>query len=137
MNYAPRSPGDLQPEYPDEALSAARVGTGPCTADGIVAGVQSASPAKGEASLTTLCEPQYYDRKSSFADKLDRYTDSPEFRMIAGWLGTFVTRGSPALSSIIFTRWILYNGDQRVAAFALPPPCRLSRDSSRLSVMAV
>jgi hypothetical protein len=71
-----------------------------------------------------LCEPQYYDPEIVFfADKLDRYTDSPEFRMIAPDGTTFVTRFSSTEFNYV-TRWILYNGDQQVAAFALPATCR-------------
>ena len=36
---------------------------------------------------------------------------------------TFVTRFSSAELNYV-TRWILYNGDQQVAAFALPATCR-------------
>nr|HEK8181474.1 DUF4432 domain-containing protein [Escherichia coli]HEK8244191.1 DUF4432 domain-containing protein [Escherichia coli] len=58
-----------------------------------------------------------------FADKLDAYTDLPEFRMIAPDGTTFVTRFSSAELNYV-TRWILYNGEQQVAAFALPATCR-------------
>jgi len=36
---------------------------------------------------------------------------------------TFVTRFSSEQFNYV-TRWILYNGDQQVAAFALPATCR-------------
>lgn len=36
---------------------------------------------------------------------------------------TFVTRFSSGDFNYV-TRWILYNGDQQVAAFALPATCR-------------
>lgn len=79
---------------------------------------------QGEASLATLNEPGFYDPEIVFfADKLDRYTDTPEFSMIAPDGTTFVTRFASAELNYV-TRWILYNGDQQVAAFALPATCR-------------
>lgn len=79
---------------------------------------------QGEATLSTLNEPQYYDPEIVFfADKLGEYTDKPEFRMIAPDGTTYMTRFSSAELNYV-TRWILYNGDQQVAAFALPATCR-------------
>ncbi|MFQ5725701.1 MAG: DUF4432 domain-containing protein, partial [Salmonella enterica] len=79
---------------------------------------------QGEASLATLNEPGFYDPEIVFfADELDRYTDTPEFSMIAPDGTTFVTRFASAELNYV-TRWILYNGDQQVAAFALPATCR-------------
>lgn len=79
---------------------------------------------QGEASLSTLNQPEFYDPEIVFfADKLDAYTDLPEFRMIAPDGTTFVTRFSSAELNYV-TRWILYNGEQQVAAFALPATCR-------------
>ncbi|EHW4557804.1 DUF4432 family protein, partial [Escherichia coli] len=79
---------------------------------------------QGEASLSTLNQPEFYDPEIVFfADKLDAYTDQPEFRMIAPDGTTFVTRFSSAELNYV-TRWILYNGEQQVAAFALPATCR-------------
>ncbi|HAI0905482.1 TPA: DUF4432 domain-containing protein, partial [Escherichia coli] len=52
---------------------------------------------QGEASLSTLSQPEFYDPEIVFfADKLDAYTDQPEFRMIAPDGTTFVTRFSSA-----------------------------------------
>lgn len=79
---------------------------------------------QGEATLKTLSEPQFYDPEIVFfTDQLDRYTDSPEFRMIAPDGVTFVTRFASAELNYA-TRWILYNGEQQVAAFVLPATCR-------------
>jgi len=79
---------------------------------------------QGEASLDTLNEPHYYDPEIVFfADNLSAYTDKPEFRMTAPDGTTFVTRFASAELNYV-TRWILYNGDQQVAAFALPATCR-------------
>lgn len=79
---------------------------------------------QGEASLKALDEPHYYDPEIVFfADRLDRYTAQPEFRMTAPDGITFVTRFASAELNYA-TRWILYNGDQQVAAFVLPATCR-------------
>ena len=79
---------------------------------------------QGEASLSTLSQPEFYDPEIVFfADKLDAYTDQPEFRMISPDGTTFVTRFYSAELNYV-TRWILYNGEQQVAAFALPATCR-------------
>lgn len=79
---------------------------------------------QGDISLNALTEPAYYDPEIVFfADKLDRYTDTPEFRMHGPDGTTFITRFSSADLNYV-TRWILYNGDQQVAAFALPATCR-------------
>lgn len=79
---------------------------------------------QGETTLKTLSEPEYYDPEIVlFADRLDRYTATPEFQMAAPDGTTFVTRFASAEFNYA-TRWILYNGDQQVAAFALPATCR-------------
>ena len=79
---------------------------------------------QGEVSLSTLNQPEFYDPEIVFfADKLDAYTDQPEFRMISPDGTTFVTRFYSAELNYV-TRWILYNGEQQVAAFALPATCR-------------
>ncbi len=123
MNYPSVAQATFSQNIPDEALS---------LRESVPAHVQPTESwlafnqrlLQGEASLTTLCEPQYYDPEIVFfADKLDRYTDSPEFRMIAPDGTTFVTRFSSTEFNYV-TRWILYNGDQQVAAFALPATCR-------------
>lgn len=79
---------------------------------------------QGEANLSALTEPEFYDPEIVFfADRLDRYTDTPEFYMNAPDGTAFMTRFSSAQFNYV-TRWILYNGDQQVAAFALPATCR-------------
>ncbi|WHP31399.1 aldose 1-epimerase family protein [Trabulsiella odontotermitis] len=79
---------------------------------------------QGEVSLKTLNAPEFCDPEIVFfGDKLDRYTRTPEFKMIAPDGTTFVTRFSSNELNYV-TRWILYNGDQQVAAFALPATCR-------------
>ncbi|WP_174509621.1 aldose 1-epimerase family protein [Klebsiella oxytoca] len=123
MNYTYVAGATFSQNIPDEALA---------LRESVPAHVQPTASwlafnqrlLQGEASVATLNEPQYYDPEIVFfADKLDRYTDSPEFRMIAPDGTTFITRFSSAELNYV-TRWILYNGDQQVAAFALPATCR-------------
>lgn len=79
---------------------------------------------QGEVTLTSLDAPDNYDPEIVFfADKLDTYTDTPEFVMNAPDGTSFVVRFSSAELNYV-TRWILFNGDQQVAAFALPATCR-------------
>lgn len=72
------------------------------------------------AGLTDLNEPEFYDPEIVFfADDLSQYVDEAEFFMLAPQGHRFVTRFSTAQFNY-GTRWILYNGDQKVAAFILP-----------------
>lgn len=123
MNYAYIPGASFSQNVPDEALA---------LRESIPAHVKPTAQwqafnqrlLQGEASLTCLSEPDYYDPEIVFfADRLDRYTDNPEFRMIAPDGTTFVTRFSSQAFNYV-TRWILCNGDQQVAAFALPATCR-------------
>ncbi|WET40709.1 aldose 1-epimerase family protein [Citrobacter enshiensis] len=123
MNYAYVPEATFSQNIPDEALK---------LRESIPAHVKPTEPwlafnqriLQGEASLATLNEPAFYDPEIVFfADKLDTYTDHPEFSMIAPDGTTFVTRFASSELNYV-TRWILYNGDQQVAAFALPATCR-------------
>ena len=79
---------------------------------------------EGKEVLTSLNAPERYDPEIVFfADALDAFTPVVEFRMTAPDGTTFLTRFSSAEFGAA-TRWILYNGDQQVAAFALPATCR-------------
>ncbi|HID4043636.1 TPA: aldose 1-epimerase family protein [Pluralibacter gergoviae] len=78
----------------------------------------------GKEALTSLNAPEHYDPEIVFfADGLDAFTPVPEFRMTAPDGTTYLTRFRSAEFNYA-TRWILYNGDQQVAAFALPATCR-------------
>lgn len=79
---------------------------------------------QGRVTLDTLNTPHLYDPEIVFfADKLDRFTDEPQFQMITPDGTRFMTRFSSNEFNYV-TRWILCNGDQQVAAFALPSTCR-------------
>ncbi|MGT3224221.1 aldose 1-epimerase family protein [Yersinia enterocolitica] len=76
------------------------------------------------AGLTDLNEPEFYDPEIVFfADDLSQYIDNAEFFMLAPQGHRFVTRFSTKQFNY-GTRWILHNGDQKVAAFILPATCR-------------
>ncbi|CNH55262.1 Uncharacterised protein [Yersinia intermedia] len=74
--------------------------------------------------LTDLNESEFYDPEIVFfADNLAQYVDNAEFFMLSPQGHRFVTRFSTAQFNYA-TRWILHNGDQKVAAFILPATCR-------------
>ncbi len=74
--------------------------------------------------LTDLNEAEFYDPEIVFfADNLAQYVDNAEFFMLSPQGHRFVTRFSTAQFNYA-TRWILHNGDQKVAAFILPATCR-------------
>ncbi|MFC6323550.1 aldose 1-epimerase family protein [Companilactobacillus baiquanensis] len=58
-----------------------------------------------------------------FTDDLSKYSDTAEFRMKLENGKNFMTKINTAEFPIV-TRWILYNADQQVAAFALPGTSR-------------
>ena len=76
------------------------------------------------AGLDQLSTPNMYDPEIVFfMDRLDRHTHEAEFRMETPQGHYFITRFETEQLNYA-TRWILYNGDQKVAAFALPATCR-------------
>ncbi|CAG9409714.1 aldose 1-epimerase family protein [Providencia alcalifaciens] len=78
----------------------------------------------GEVKLNQLNQPQMCDPEIVFfMDNLSQYTANPEFKMTSPAGNTFVTRFK-ANELNYATRWILYNGDQKVGAFVLPATCR-------------
>ncbi|TKI04251.1 aldose 1-epimerase family protein [Martelella alba] len=81
--------------------------------------------AQNPSRFGALDQPQLYDPEIVFfADNLAQYAGQLAFFMQAPDGGPrFVTRFASAQFNYA-TRWILYNGDQRVAAFVLPATCR-------------
>lgn len=75
-------------------------------------------------SFKALDEPEFYDPEIVFfADNLSQYAQQVEFSMHAPQGHRFITCFSTAELNYA-TRWILHNGDQKVAAFVLPATCR-------------
>ena len=75
-------------------------------------------------TLSKLDQPYMYDPEIVFmADKIEQYGDLAEFEIASPEGYTFFTKFSTQEFKYA-TRWILYNGDQQVAAFVLPGTCR-------------
>ncbi len=75
-------------------------------------------------ALSILNQPGMYDPEIVFfMDDLPKYADEARFEMVAPDGTTLFSRfNTHELSHA--TRWILHNGDQKVAAFVLPATCR-------------
>ncbi|MGI2258854.1 aldose 1-epimerase family protein [Shewanella sp. GXUN23E] len=75
------------------------------------------------APFTVLDEPGLHDPEIVyFADGIDRYTERARFAMAMGDKCLITEFDTKQFNHL--TRWILYNGDQQVAAYALPATCR-------------
>lgn len=85
----------------------------------------TATLAQDPTLFAALDQPQFYDPEIVFfADNLAQYAERLEFFMQAPGRGPrFVTRFASEQFNYA-TRWILHNGDQKVAAFVLPATCR-------------
>ena len=78
----------------------------------------------GKVTLNQLNQPHMCDPEIVFfMDNLSQYTAQPEFKMTSPAGDTFITRFKSSELNYA-TRWILYNGDQKVGAFVLPATCR-------------
>lgn len=74
--------------------------------------------------IDKLDDSKHYDPEIVFfTDDLTQYSDTAEFRMTLANGKNFLTKIHTAEFPIV-TRWILYNADQQVAAFALPGTSR-------------
>lgn len=70
--------------------------------------------------INVLDKPDKYDPEIVFfADNISQYVKNAEFTMQADKKHTFVIK-FPTNEFNVVTRWLLYNPDQQVAAFALP-----------------
>lgn len=119
MNYAYADQGHIEQNIPDEAFQLRQ--TIPShvhpTPDWLA--YNDKLKASGEL-INDLDDQVHYDPEIVFFSKdLTKFSDTAEFRLHFGddhnFLTTFKTAEFP-----IVTRWILYNADQQVAAFALP-----------------
>lgn len=78
----------------------------------------------GKADFSTLAEGRRCDPEIVFfADDLARHADEVEFAMTSPTGDSYTTKFSTS-EFCCATRWILWNPDQQVAAFALPATCR-------------
>ncbi|SHF90384.1 aldose 1-epimerase family protein [Vibrio gazogenes] len=80
---------------------------------------------KTQASpIEQLSTPDMYDPEIVyFMDNLSLHTDRAQFEMAIGGGKTLITHFDTAMLNFA-TRWILHNGDQKVAAYVLPATCR-------------
>lgn len=78
---------------------------------------------KTSAPFEVLDEPQMHDPEIVyFADDISRFTERAELSMAIGDKCLITEFDTKEFNSL--TRWVLYNGDQQVAAYALPATCR-------------
>ncbi len=78
---------------------------------------------KTSAPFAVLDKPQMHDPEIVyFADDISRFTERAEFSMAIGDKCLFTEFDTKEFNNL--TRWVLYNGDQQVAAYALPATCR-------------
>ncbi|ELI0636369.1 deoxyribose mutarotase [Vibrio harveyi] len=76
------------------------------------------------APIHQLSAPDMYDPEIVyFMDNLSQHTDNAEFEMTIPNGKTLITRFDTTEFNYA-TRWILYNGDQKVGAYVLPATCR-------------
>lgn len=74
-------------------------------------------------TLSVLNDKSMYDPEIVFmADNLSQYGEDAKFEMKADDLTAFIEYKTSQFNSA--TRWIMYNDDLKVAAFALPATCR-------------
>lgn len=119
MNYTYVVNGRIEQNLPDEAFQLRQ--TVPAhvhpTPDWLTYNTQL--KASGEL-INTLNDPAHYDPEIVFFSKnLTDYTDEAVFRLHLDETHNFMTKFKTEQFPIV-TRWILYNADQQVAAFALP-----------------
>jgi len=119
MNYAYAENGRIEQNLPDEAFQLRQ--TVPShvhpTPDWLA--YNDKLKASGEL-INQLDDPDHYDPEIVFFSKdLTKFTDVAEFRLHLNEQHNFLTKFKTSQFPIA-TRWILYNADQQVAAFALP-----------------
>lgn len=77
-----------------------------------------------EKPIQQLSTPDMYDPEIVyFMDNLSQFTQHAQFEMEIANGKTLVTRFDTSMLNYA-TRWILYNGDQKVGAYILPATCR-------------
>lgn len=119
MNYAYSNKARIEQNVPDDAFQLRQ--TVPAhvhpTADWLAYNEQLK---KSKELINELNDEKHYDPEIVFFSKdLTKYVDEAEFRMHLNENHNFLTKFRSKEFPIV-TRWILYNEDQQVAAFALP-----------------
>lgn len=77
-----------------------------------------------ETPIESLSTPEMYDPEIVyFMDNLSQYTEKAHFEVEIGNGKKLMTQFDTQMLNYA-TRWILYNGDQKVGAYVLPATCR-------------
>lgn len=119
MNYAYVHDGHMEQNVPDEAFRLRQ--TVPAHVHPTPQWLAYNEELKASGDLINdLNDESHYDPEIVFfSQNLTKFTDVAEFRLHLNAEHNFLTRFSTEQFPIV-TRWILYNADQQVAAFALP-----------------
>lgn len=119
MNYAYVENGKISSNIPDEAFTLRQ--TIPAHVHPNEDWLKFNDDLKASGRLINrLDDPDHYDPEIVFfSDDLTKYADEAEFRLQVDDQHQFLTKFATADFPIV-TRWLLYNADQQVAAFALP-----------------
>ncbi|MCI1985901.1 MAG: aldose 1-epimerase family protein [Lactobacillus sp.] len=119
MNYAYAEGGHIEQNLPDTAFQLRQTVPAHVHPTPEWSAYNEALKASGKL-INDLDDPDHYDPEIVFFSKnLTAYTEQAEFRLHLNDQHNFLTTFKTAQFPIV-TRWILFNPDQQVAAFALP-----------------
>ncbi|EGP5096653.1 TPA: aldose 1-epimerase family protein [Enterococcus faecium] len=119
MNYAYVENGKISQNFPDSAMKLRQ--TIPSHVHPTPEWLAYNEELKNSGALINdLNDSVHYDPEIVFfSEDLRQFTDEAEFRMTAPKDHNFLTKFKTSEFPIV-TRWLLFNADQQVAAFALP-----------------
>lgn len=119
MNYAYAKNAHIEQNLPDEAFGLRQTVPAHVHPTDAWLAYNDQLKASGEL-INDLTDEAHYDPEIVFFSRdLTQYTDEAEFRMHLNDSHNFLTKFKTEQFPIV-TRWLLYNADQQVAAFALP-----------------
>lgn len=119
MNYAYAKNAHIEQNLPDEAFELRQTVPAHVHPTDAWLAYNDQLNASGEL-INDLTDEAHYDPEIVFFSRdLTQYTDEAEFRMHLDDSHNFLTKFKTEQFPIV-TRWLLYNADQQVAAFALP-----------------
>lgn len=138
MNYAYVDNATISQNVPDEAFTLRQTVPAHVHPTPTWIAYNEKLKASGEL-INQLTGAEHYDPEIVFFSKdLTTYTTTAEFKMALDDHRHFLTRFNTA-DLPITTRWLLYNADQKVAAFALPgtstPEGRLAAEKNGTLIM--
>lgn len=119
MNYAYAKNAHIEQNLPDEAFKLRKTVPAHVHPTDAWLAYNDQLKASGEL-INDLTDEAHYDPEIVFFSRdLTQYTDEAKFRMHLDDSHNFLTKFKTEQFPIV-TRWLLYNADQQVAAFALP-----------------